>query len=91
MTRYQYTVITRENSAACELDSRFWENHPDWRFMVRTNIRRANNNRVWISGGGQTKEEAIAAAEFSILALAGIPRMMTRELMGAESQTIIKN
>lgn len=66
MPHYRYTVITPETSAEHEFDGRFWANHPDWRFFVRTDHRVPHNPCVWAGGGGATLEDALRSAELSL-------------------------
>jgi len=101
--KYQYTVITRENSTQCALAPDWWSVHPGWNFMVRTNIKRPDKSGVWLSGGGVTLEEAIREAETSIRCFLS-PRARIDQfdslliggesaevLEGEESLTVIKN
>ncbi len=100
-TDYEYTIITRNNSAECNLDPKLWESHPDWNVVIRTNRRHPDYSDRWITGGGMTFELAVAMAEFGIRQMCFVRSSMPEvvgivfdlpiKLNGRESKAIIKN
>jgi hypothetical protein len=64
--KYKYTKIGRSDKNQFGLAPNFWANHPEWTVFVRTNLRVPGNDRVWVSGGGATLQEAIESAEYAI-------------------------
>ncbi len=90
MLKFLYTLITRENSAECDVDPRLWEVHPECNYLIRTNIKSPiSKGDCWITGIGSTIEEAMKRAKFYIQREILKPNVNI-ELVGEESPTIIK-
>ena len=102
MPHYEYTVITRDNTIDCGADPMWFKNHPEWNVLLRSN-HKWPGRKVWISGGGETIDDAkqcleallselIFANEKTITMLdAETFVVMPPVITGKESVTIIKD
>lgn len=102
---YEYTVMTRDNAAACGLAPEWWANHPDWDYFVRTNHKCPTHGggKCWVSGGGKTLEEAAGNAVFhlrqcifpdqpgEVVTDGEVTLLRSYRLVGRESATVIQD
>lgn len=98
---YQYTVITKENAISCDADPAWFENHPDWTVLLRSD-KKWPGRKQWICGGGVTVKEARRRLEYSLRELlfrsdatvtivdSETFIVMPVTLIGKESITVIK-
>ena len=66
--QFKYNLLSKENGEQFGLSACWWQNHPDWKWFARTNIKLDGK---YLGGGGATPEAAIAHAAQSVSLNAG--------------------